>query len=562
MPTIASILLAATVSVVSFPLAASATGAASSAERATTDGVVALQAEVMLLVALDAYADPIPSELVEVHDTWSSYMTGMDRGALIDWLTLVDAEGRSARDGLVAAGVTPPPDLDVALDTLSPAIMSALGAGEATGIDPAPYVSALQILNEGAFDVASQLPGTATVPASPSTQATSISEPVTSDAPGTGLAADADTTPPPASSAPSGDHTSDDTPATTTMAVVGTAALAAVGAAVALLRRARGRSDGGFDRLLEAGRRMTKALDRTEIARIAMTEAINLANATHGAFISVGASGMELLATSDDLFDGRRLGDGLLQRVADTGQPVNVVSHDEPSLTALPVALLGIPVIGSGRVTGIIALVRTDHHPFDDREDTIVSRLAPMVGSALAATERHDGITALSFVDPLTSLPNRRSLDRDIVEALASPGTVAVAMIDMDHFKNFNDTNGHGAGDEALRGVARALADGLRSGDRAYRYGGEEFSLLLRVRDADEAAQVAERLRLAVENAAIPGEHHQPGGRLTVSIGVALLPAGAFAPPPAVSLDAADAALYSAKSAGRNTVVVTEPVRV
>ena len=114
---------------------------------------------------------------------------------------------------------------------------------------------------------------------------------------------------------------------------------------------------------------MTKALDRTEIARIAMTEAMHLANATHGAFISVGAPGMELLATSDDLFDSRRLDEGLLQRVPDTGQPVNVVSHDEPSLAALPVALLGIPVIGSGRVAGIIVLVRADHDPFDDRSD-------------------------------------------------------------------------------------------------------------------------------------------------------------------------------------------------
>jgi two-component system, cell cycle response regulator len=185
-----------------------------------------------------------------------------------------------------------------------------------------------------------------------------------------------------------------------------------------------------------------------------------------------------------------------------------------------------------------------------------------MVGSALAAAERHDGITALSFVDPLTALPNRRSLDRDIIAALASPGPVAVAMIDVDHFKNFNDTNGHAAGDEALKVVGRALAAGLRSSDRAYRYGGEEFSLLLRVRDVDDAVQVCERIRHDVENTAIAGERHQPGGRLTISIGVAIVQAGQSALPAEAALQAADTALYTAKEAGRNTVVVTEPVRV
>ncbi|MGF1666721.1 MAG: GAF domain-containing protein [Acidimicrobiia bacterium] len=193
-------------------------------------------------------------------------------------------------------------------------------------------------------------------------------------------------------------------------------AMATVATVIALglrmRRRTRRRAEGGLDQMLEAGRRMTKALDRDEIAHIALSEAVILADATHGAFVAIGHGVMELLVASDDIFDGRRLGEGLLQRIADTGQPINVVSHDEPALTALPVAILGVPVIGSGRVTGIITLVRPDHRPFGAREDAIVSRLAPMVGSALAAAERHDGITALSFVDPLTALPNRRSIDR------------------------------------------------------------------------------------------------------------------------------------------------------
>ncbi|MGF1666722.1 MAG: GGDEF domain-containing protein [Acidimicrobiia bacterium] len=135
-------------------------------------------------------------------------------------------------------------------------------------------------------------------------------------------------------------------------------------------------------------------------------------------------------------------------------------------------------------------------------------------------------------------------------------------MIDVDHFKNFNDTNGHAAGDEALRAVGRVLAAGLRATDRAYRYGGEEISLLLRVRDPEDARHVAESIRAEVEAVPIPGEHHQPGGRLTISIGVALVQGGAEAPTPEAASATADGALYRAKEAGRNAVVVTEPVCV
>jgi diguanylate cyclase (GGDEF)-like protein len=558
-----SILLAAAVGVVSFPLAAPAVEVGTPTERAMTDGIVALQAEVMLLVALDGYADPVPGALTQVHDRWSSYGEGMDRTDLIRWLGDADSDGRRALDDLVAAGITPPPDLDVALGPLSSEVMSDLAAGEPTQLDPAPYVGALHILEDGRIDEVATSPADSTFTA-PGSVAASITPTSADTTPKVSAVVAEEPTSAPTASDGAGlvPQTQADDAGITVLSVAGAAAVVSTVAAMTGRRRRRRTSDSGFDRLLEAGRRMTKALERDEIAHIAMTEAMRLADAAHGAFVSVSASGLELLIASEDIFDGRRLGEGLFQRIADTGQPVNVVSHDEPALTALPVAMLGVPVLGAGRVMGILTLIRPDHRPFAAREDAIVSRLAPMVGSALAAAERHDGITALSFVDPLTALPNRRSLDRDIIAALASPGPVAVAMIDVDHFKNFNDTNGHAAGDEALKVVGRALAAGLRSSDRAYRYGGEEFSLLLRVRDVDDAVQVCERIRHDVENTAIAGERHQPGGRLTISIGVAIVQAGQSALPAEAALQAADTALYTAKEAGRNTVVVTEPVRV
>jgi diguanylate cyclase (GGDEF)-like protein len=153
-----------------------------------------------------------------------------------------------------------------------------------------------------------------------------------------------------------------------------------------------------------------------------------------------------------------------------------------------------------------------------------------------------------SSKDALTGIANRRQLDDDVT---AYGNTrVAVLMIDIDHFKMLNDTAGHAAGDHALVCVAKCLASAVRSGDLAYRYGGEEFCVLLPDADLDSAKVVAERIRSAVEDLDITGTAGLPNGRLTVSIGVAV-----DAPQPAIT--DADRALYAAKNNGRNRVTTT-----
>jgi diguanylate cyclase (GGDEF)-like protein len=124
-----------------------------------------------------------------------------------------------------------------------------------------------------------------------------------------------------------------------------------------------------------------------------------------------------------------------------------------------------------------------------------------------------------------------------------------VAMFDVDDFKAYNDAHGHQAGDDVLRAVAGALAGGVRAGDRLYRYGGEEFALLLAEQSLEAASDAAERLRAAVEALAVP---HPAGGVVTVSAGVAATVGNACAP--GELLAAADAALYAAKQGGRNQV--------
>jgi diguanylate cyclase (GGDEF)-like protein len=168
----------------------------------------------------------------------------------------------------------------------------------------------------------------------------------------------------------------------------------------------------------------------------------------------------------------------------------------------------------------------------------------------------NSALSDLSQRDPMTGLENRRALDLAFASLSrhANKGEdVAVVLVDIDHFKAYNDTRGHMAGDDALRLVANELQAGLRTAtDRAFRFGGEEFLLLLRRTSLGEAMTLAERLRQRIEAAALP--HPQSPGRfITASFGVAATRVGSD-----VSSDelvaGADAALYAAKRGGRNQV--------
>jgi diguanylate cyclase len=151
-------------------------------------------------------------------------------------------------------------------------------------------------------------------------------------------------------------------------------------------------------------------------------------------------------------------------------------------------------------------------------------------------------LTRQAELDALTALPNRRRLDAD----LARLGTQdALLLIDIDHFKRVNDQHGHAAGDAVLREVSRCLETQLRARDTAYRYGGEEFAVILRRVDPAFLTQVAERIRQAVES--YPVQALQ-GRSVTVSIGAAT----SDGLPDVVQR--ADAALYEAKEGGRNRV--------
>jgi diguanylate cyclase (GGDEF)-like protein len=127
-------------------------------------------------------------------------------------------------------------------------------------------------------------------------------------------------------------------------------------------------------------------------------------------------------------------------------------------------------------------------------------------------------------------------------------------MVDVDHFKLYNDTHGHPAGDEVLRLIARLFKEILRPVDFVARYGGEEFAILLLDTEKNAGIELAETLRRRIDQYPFPMEHSQPGGHLTISVGMAHSPTDAADVESLTRM--ADLALYRAKQAGRNRVEV------
>jgi diguanylate cyclase (GGDEF)-like protein len=169
----------------------------------------------------------------------------------------------------------------------------------------------------------------------------------------------------------------------------------------------------------------------------------------------------------------------------------------------------------------------------------LVSQRAEMLDYV---SEMLSQVSDIASTDALTGLPNRRAWDAHLVELLADARSITVTMLDLDHFKQFNDSQGHPAGDRLLRETAAAWREELRAGDFVARLGGDEFALLLPDCTAANALEVVERLRLR-----IPSEQ-------TCSAGIATHVPGS---PPEALMAQADTALYEAKTAGRDRSCMT-----
>jgi diguanylate cyclase (GGDEF)-like protein len=258
-----------------------------------------------------------------------------------------------------------------------------------------------------------------------------------------------------------------------------------------------------------------------------------------------------------------QLGEGLVGRAGQFGRTLATLTAGSLATeyrVGSRIAALAVPMIVGARIIGVLELMSGEPVAVDESSLDVLHSLAGQAATAVEAARFHQSADELSHTDALTNLPNRRRLELDLDLEVARSQRynrpLACIMLDVDHFKKVNDVHGHQAGDEILSEFGSAFARSLRDSDTAYRYGGEEFCVLLRETDAHAAAIVAERLRVEIANrfAGIRGS-----AMVTTSLGVAAIPSDAIDAKTLVA--AADRALYAAKAAGRNCVVRATPTR-
>jgi diguanylate cyclase (GGDEF)-like protein len=206
-----------------------------------------------------------------------------------------------------------------------------------------------------------------------------------------------------------------------------------------------------------------------------------------------------------------------------------------------PSSLLYQPLMRGDTPLGVLVIGwRCDMRARDPRA-TVVALLAHEVAAVISRADALNHLNDEALTDALTGLPNRRAWERHLRQLSAAGQPLAIAMLDLDHFKQFNDTRGHPTGDRLLRETAAAWRDQLRAGDFLARIGGEEFGLLLLDCDTNTATEVVDRLREQVT-------HNQ-----TCSAGIAIT---APQETPDATIERADVALYEAKAQGRDQLAL------
>jgi len=264
-----------------------------------------------------------------------------------------------------------------------------------------------------------------------------------------------------------------------------------------------------------------------------------------------------------------KLGEGVAGAVLASGLPL--VVRDVETDARLPQTRAGhyrsksfisFPITLGTRKVGVINLTeRRDGLPYDNEDLSILELMSPHLALIIDRTEWHrkaEAYQRMSLTDPLTGLPNRRYLSDRLFEEVERSKRydtpLSFMIIDVDHFKSYNDIYGHTNADIVLIQTAQLLRSLIRAIDMSARFAGDEFCIILPETEPETALQVAERLRRAVGETEYRAENGEPMGRVTLSIGIS-----SFSPTrqsPLAVIEAADRALYQAKMRGRNCVAV------
>lgn len=228
----------------------------------------------------------------------------------------------------------------------------------------------------------------------------------------------------------------------------------------------------------------------------------------------------------------------------------------EDNHPAFHLNLIG-PIVHHGKEDHLLGVLCVGDPAARPKDEKLVFQMITNLGAiayrnvqnvrALQKQAHHDGLTGLfnkpRFMEQLGQL---------IFASERKAQPLAIFMFDIDHFKHYNDSNGHQAGDAVLRGVAEVLRRNLRPQDLAGRYGGEEFIVAMPLADGEQALRAAERIREAIASCRFPHRETQPGGMLTISGGVSVFPQDGTNSTDLIGC--ADRSLYKAKAAGKNRV--------
>ena len=303
---------------------------------------------------------------------------------------------------------------------------------------------------------------------------------------------------------------------------------------------------------------------RESIQRIGATFAANLDRSalleigTQAAVDAVEAScgrATVRIADAGDLLECARVGDIAGAEDAIAAAEAQAREHGAAVATRLgPISALAAPIARDGdpdALHGLVAVARAGA-PFDDEERELVASLARQTGISLENVELHDQVKLQAVTDELTGLFNhgrfQEVVTNEAAAALRFGQPLGLVLLDIDNFKQVNDTYGHPQGDLVLREVARILRETSREIDEPARYGGEEMVVALPQTDIEGAYVIAERVRVAVAELRIPRLDGEGSIGVTVSCGVAASAAG----DKEALISSADVALYRAKRAGKN----------
>jgi diguanylate cyclase (GGDEF)-like protein len=256
-------------------------------------------------------------------------------------------------------------------------------------------------------------------------------------------------------------------------------------------------------------------------------------------------------------------GEGVTGSAAEIAQPIvipNVMEDPRVKFKEQPElpkgSMLAVPMLYQGKVIGVMTFFHEKTHAFDEQDVMMLDTLGALVSIALKNAELYEETVELATTDSLTGVMNRRAMERlvenEIVRAQRFSTPLSLLLIDVDHFKTYNDRMGHLLGDIALKEIAQSLQQSVRKVDGVARFGGEEFCVILPQTGPDSALEVAEKLIQTVRKLEVQGAKEQPLGHLSISIGIAWFPQTSEKD----LMGAADRALYVAKHQGRDRAVM------